>query len=218
MERFFHDSLVARGGRRQPRQRRRLLFRAELDAHVAVLSNQRHVHIRFECQHHNSAPDALRGDAAAFGGADLSADPAADASADAGADAGGGSAGVEAGGSDGPICEPEYVAKDGWQCYKSCEALGYCTAGGGGGRCRWSTCLSDAAFVVAILKSLDAPHDAARVYSTGHSNGAMVQWGLIADPLTAGVFAAIAPVSGIPHNGFNVGFAAAAHERRRSRR
>ena len=40
---------------------------------------------------------------------------------------GGGSAGVEAGGSDGPICEPDYVAKDGWQCYKSCEALGWRT-------------------------------------------------------------------------------------------
>ena len=44
---------------------------------------------------------------------------------------GGGSAGVEAGGSDGPICEPDYVAKDGWQCYKSCEALGYRVVLGG---------------------------------------------------------------------------------------
>jgi len=116
---------------------------------------------------------------------------------------GGGSSGAQAGGTDGPICEPASVSSTGWQCYESCRALGYCTD-----KCRWSHCLDDAAFFRAILSFLQANGgqvDSKRVFATGHSNGAMMMYGLAADSATAPLLAAVAPVSGIPHNGFNVG-------------
>lgn len=117
---------------------------------------------------------------------------------------GGGSAGQQAGGTDGPICNPHVVSSSSWQCYKSCAALGYCTSAGEPDICRWSHCLSDARFVEEILKTLPA-RDAARTYSTGHSNGAMVQYDLAINPSSAPLLAAVAPVSGIPHNGWNRG-------------
>jgi poly(3-hydroxybutyrate) depolymerase len=112
---------------------------------------------------------------------------------------GGGSAGAQAGGMDGPICQPDSVSSSGWQCYKSCKALGYCTD-----KCRWSHCLSDARFVHEILRTIPA-RDVNRTFATGHSNGAMLMYELARDPASAPLLAAVAPVSGIPHNGFNVG-------------
>lgn len=117
---------------------------------------------------------------------------------------GGGSAGVESGGSDGPICRASDVSSDGWQCYASCKAKGYCVD-----KCRWSHCLDDAAFTRAILeylrRTVSVGVDASRIYATGHSNGAVVLYGLGADPQTAPLLAAVAPVAGLPSNGFNVG-------------
>ena len=118
---------------------------------------------------------------------------------------GGGSAGVEAGGTDGPICKPEDVSRTGWQCYESCKALGYCDDTTD--KCRWSHCLDDALFFRAILQYLQrvSTVDDTRLFATGHSNGAMMMYGLASDNKTAPLLAAVAPVAGIPHNGFNVG-------------
>jgi len=113
---------------------------------------------------------------------------------------GAGSAGVESGGTDGPICN-DSVVKDGqWQLYKSCMDLGY-----GGDRCRWSHCLSDVNFTLAMIEDISSITniDKARVYGTGDSNGAMFLYELARDARSSHIFSAIAPVSGLPHNGFN---------------
>ena len=70
--------------------------------------------------------------------------------------------------------------------------------------CWWSNCLDDVAYVVAVLDALESRHavDTANVFGTGCSNGAMFLYQLAADPRTGPRFAAIAPVAGLPHNGF----------------
>lgn len=121
---------------------------------------------------------------------------------------GGGSAGEEDNGVDGPICRPEAVVEYNWQCYESCKAKGYCTPNSvGAERCRWSHCEDDVAFVLVMIERIKARAavDASRVYATGHSNGGVFVYELASDARTAGLFAAIAPVSGLPHNGFNRG-------------
>lgn len=121
---------------------------------------------------------------------------------------GAGSAGKNADdGVDSDICDPQTVLrKDDWKCYKSCEHRGYCTQTGGGvNRCRWSHCEDDVAFILAILESLGAKFklDSKRIFATGDSNGALFVYELAMDPRSNVVFSAIAPVSGLPHNGFN---------------
>jgi len=120
---------------------------------------------------------------------------------------GGGSAGADVdGGTDGPICEPGKVRA--WGCYSSCEERGYCTRNGGGAnRCRYSHCKDDVAFVLAALAYLRdaALVDPTRIFATGDSNGGIFLYELASDPRTAGVFSAIAPVCGLPSNGFNRG-------------
>lgn len=119
---------------------------------------------------------------------------------------GGGSAGAEAGGTDGPICRPAAVSAEGWQCYRSCQKLGYCVGGKSSkpDPCRWSHCESDTAFATAILNTIQ-PRDRSRTFATGHSNGAMLMYELASDASTSSEFSALAPVAGIPHNGFNRG-------------
>jgi poly(3-hydroxybutyrate) depolymerase len=70
--------------------------------------------------------------------------------------------------------------------------------------CWWSNCLDDVAYVVAILDELQAefPVDVAKVFASGDSNGAMFLYQLVADPRTGHRLAAVAPVAGLPHNGF----------------
>jgi len=123
---------------------------------------------------------------------------------------GAGSSGVEANGTDGPICKPEAVADGGWQCYESCKVKGYCTVRGlGAERCHWSHCEDDVAFTIAMVEHIKAQAlaavDASRIYATGHSNGGQFVYELASDPRSAGIFAAVAAVSGLPHNGFNRG-------------
>ena len=70
--------------------------------------------------------------------------------------------------------------------------------------CWWSNCGDDVAFVLALLADLEQAYavDTDRVFLTGDSNGAMFLYTIIADPRIAGKIAAVAPVSGLPHNGF----------------
>jgi poly(3-hydroxybutyrate) depolymerase len=76
--------------------------------------------------------------------------------------------------------------------------------GASGDPCWWSNCHDDVAYVVAILDQLEQEFaiDVARVFGSGDSNGAMFLYQLIADPRTGDRLAAIAPVAGLPHNGF----------------
>ena len=55
-------------------------------------------------------------------------------------------------------------------CHTSCAKLGQC------GRCAWSSCYSDIAFVQQLLTALasELAFDTSRVYAVGESNGAMV--------------------------------------------
>lgn len=120
---------------------------------------------------------------------------------------GGGSAGADVdGGTDGPICNPASVRA--YVCYSSCEERGHCTKHGpGANRCRYSHCKDDVAFVLAALAYIKkaAPVDDSRIYGTGDSNGGVFLYELASDPRTASVFSAIAPVCGLPSNGFNRG-------------
>uniref|UniRef100_A0A7S1S5J9 Feruloyl esterase n=1 Tax=Alexandrium catenella TaxID=2925 RepID=A0A7S1S5J9_ALECA len=122
---------------------------------------------------------------------------------------GAGSAGAGMnGGEDGPICKPEAVEEGGWQCYRSCRDRGVCTGSGvGADRCTWSHCEDDVAFTLAMLERVKANSrvDPSRIFATGISNGGQFVYELASDPRSAGIFAAIAPVSGLPHNGFNRG-------------
>lgn len=121
---------------------------------------------------------------------------------------GGGSAGANAaGGTDGPICNPSKFTSSSWKCYPSCQKKGFCTSQGSPNKCRWSHCNDDVAFVLAMLDALKQKTtvDQAKVFATGHSNGGMFMYELASDSRTANVFAALAPASGLPHNGFNRG-------------
>lgn len=114
---------------------------------------------------------------------------------------GAGSSGANAGaGTDGPICKLDGLTS--WRCYNSCKKRRLCSD-----QCRWAHCEDDVAFVLAILERLqnEVQVDNARVYGTGHSNGALFLYELVSDPRSASVFAAIVPVAGLPHNGFNRG-------------
>jgi len=68
--------------------------------------------------------------------------------------------------------------------------------------CWWSNCFDDAKFVAAMIAQLKAEHKVDKIYMTGDSNGSMFLYTLIADARVAPAVAAVAPVSGIPHNGF----------------
>ena len=94
-----------------------------------------------------------------------------------------------------------------------------------GDPCWWSNCLDDVAYVVAILDLLEAEYsvDTSKIFASGDSSkfglgcavaatltgrsllrtdGAMFLYQLIADPRTGNRLAAVAPVAGLPHNGF----------------
>jgi poly(3-hydroxybutyrate) depolymerase len=61
--------------------------------------------------------------------------------------------------------------------------------------------------VLAIINAVKKKTtvDQASIFATGHSNGAMFCYELASDPRSAHVFSALAPSSGLPHNGFNRG-------------
>lgn len=121
---------------------------------------------------------------------------------------GGGSSGANTdGGMDGPICNNNKVSGSGWKCYSSCEKKGVCTTSGSPNKCRWSHCHDDVKFVLSVLDEVKAQTtvDADKVFASGSSNGGMFMYELASDPRSASVFSALAPDSGLPHNGFNRG-------------
>jgi hypothetical protein len=102
---------------------------------------------------------------------------------------------------DGPTCQPN-ISKPYSSCFASCAgefaARDHCDP------CWWSHCLDDVAYVIAILDQLEAQYavDNSSIFATGCSNGGMFLYTLIADPRIAHRIAAVAPVAGLPHNGF----------------
>jgi len=94
-----------------------------------------------------------------------------------------------------PICDasitPDYS-------YRSCHPA---TARN---TCSWTQCQDDDVdFVRALLERLEAQLciDQSRVFASGGSNGGMLAWELGANPSTAPLFKAIAPIIGLPHRG-----------------
>ena len=96
------------------------------------------------------------------------------------------------------ICDPLSIAPG--PCYTSCSERGDKNCND---RCNWSTCVNDILFVENLLDELEETHciDRSRIFATGMSNGAMFLFEIASGPL-ANRFAAIAPVSGLPHPGF----------------
>ena len=84
-------------------------------------------------------------------------------------------------------------------CHDSCAKRGWC------GRCSWSPCYDDRAFVEQLLALLldELHYDKSRVYAVGESNGAMLIH-FLAQTLP-GTFAAVSPVFGLPLIGYAVG-------------
>lgn len=87
----------------------------------------------------------------------------------------------------------------GTQCMDTCRQIGKC------GRCNWSTCYDDVAFIVQLLKALEEMFhlDQKRYFVVGGSNGGMFVHHLITS--LPGRFRAAAPVFGVPMLGYITG-------------
>jgi hypothetical protein len=91
------------------------------------------------------------------------------------------------------------VSATDYSCYPSCIKLGQC------GRCNWSHCRDDVAFIREIIKKLAADYciDMSRIYAGGQSNGAMLTHHLYQQ--LPDTFAAVNPIYGLPLEGYGVG-------------
>ena len=93
------------------------------------------------------------------------------------------------------ICDDDRTAD---YTYPSCEGIAQ-------NGCAWTQCsVDDVAFAAALVQevSANACIDSDRVYAVGGSNGGMFVWDLGRDERSAGVFAAVAPILGLPHRGY----------------
>merc|ERR1719424_535357 len=84
-------------------------------------------------------------------------------------------------------------------CHDSCVKLGRC------GRCSWSTCRDDIAFVRVLMQKIFSEYciDMDLVFAMGQSNGAMFAHRL--GQQLVGQLAAIVPVFGLPLLGYLAG-------------
>ena len=83
-------------------------------------------------------------------------------------------------------------------CHSSCRARGLC------GRCSWSSCYDDRAFVTQLLSALTAEFCLTHYFAVGESNGAMFMHELI-DSFPS-LFLAAVPVFGLPLLGYSTGY------------
>ena len=102
---------------------------------------------------------------------------------------------IEEGGERLPICDaaitPDYR-------YPSC------VADRAQNTCSWTQCQDDdVAFVRSLVAHLESTLciDTKHVFAVGGSDGGMLTWELAANPASAGLFRAIAPIIGLPHRG-----------------
>eukprot|EP00929_Paragymnodinium_shiwhaense_P047942 TRINITY_DN24312_c0_g1_i2.p1 TRINITY_DN24312_c0_g1~~TRINITY_DN24312_c0_g1_i2.p1 ORF type:complete len:912 (-),score=131.97 TRINITY_DN24312_c0_g1_i2:120-2855(-) len=105
-----------------------------------------------------------------------------------------GSGTVASPGPAGPICDKK---ADWTPCYASC---GKCKD-----HCWWTTCADDVAFVRALLDELESTLciDTKRIVASGFSNGGIFLYELVKHEAVSKRLAAIIPVAGLPHIGFN---------------
>jgi poly(3-hydroxybutyrate) depolymerase len=96
---------------------------------------------------------------------------------------------------DDSTCLPGTTATD---CYDSCRALGRC------GRCNWSTCHDDVAFVRSLVAAVERrfPGIERRFVVGGSNGGMMIHWLLAQWP---GAFDGAVPVFGTPLLGYLAG-------------
>mmetsp|Transcript_59966 Transcript_59966/g.126961 ORF Transcript_59966/g.126961 Transcript_59966/m.126961 type:complete len:521 (-) Transcript_59966:41-1603(-) len=92
-----------------------------------------------------------------------------------------------------------FVKPTEYSCYPSCQAKGEC------GRCNWSTCMDDVAFIKTLLKHLQKKYciDRSRIYLGGQSNGGMLTHHL--SQVMPGVFASLNPIYALPLLGYAAG-------------
>jgi poly(3-hydroxybutyrate) depolymerase len=98
-----------------------------------------------------------------------------------------------------PICDPPATPD---YSYPSCNEGSPPVAQN---TCSWTHCQADdVAFALALIEHVgrEVCVDTARVFATGGSNGGMFTWELGQRTVDAPVFAAIAPVIGLPHEGY----------------
>lgn len=91
------------------------------------------------------------------------------------------------------------VTESPYSCYRSCVKLNKC------GRCNWSTCHDDIAFVKALIVQLSADYciDLSRIYVGGESNGGMLTHYL--SQQVPDTFAAFSPIYALPLFNYAVG-------------
>ena len=98
-----------------------------------------------------------------------------------------------------PICDPSQTPDYRYpSCSEGSPAVAQST-------CSWTHCQADdVAFVLNLVAHLEANLciDPARVFATGGSNGGMFTWELGQRTADTPVFAAIAPLIGLPHAGY----------------
>ena len=101
--------------------------------------------------------------------------------------------------SGGPICNPSTTPN---YSYPSCRQASPAISQNS---CSWTQCqVDDVAFALALVGHIgnEACVDTGRVFATGGSNGGMFTWELGQRTVDAPVFAAIAPLIGLPHEGY----------------
>ncbi|NCG21069.1 MAG: hypothetical protein GWP91_18825 [Rhodobacterales bacterium] len=101
--------------------------------------------------------------------------------------------------SGGPICNPSTTPNYSYpSCRQASPAISQNT-------CSWTQCqVDDVAFALALVGHIgnEACVDTGRVFATGGSNGGMFTWELGQRTVDAPVFAAIAALIGLPHEGY----------------
>jgi polyhydroxybutyrate depolymerase len=106
------------------------------------------------------------------------------------------------GGDDQPICDGAAGEAKTNYAYASCGPVGEGVAQNG---CSWTQCQADdAGFVGTLIDEVGkaACIDTDRVFMAGGSNGGMFTWDMGQTPAVASRLRAIAPLIGLPHNGF----------------
>ncbi|CAB9514830.1 expressed unknown protein [Seminavis robusta] len=105
-------------------------------------------------------------------------------------------------------CDTSQASPD--NCYPSCSAASICQ-----NRCSWTHCQDDdVQFVYDILDAHASGSinslsdfvcfDPSQVFVMGASNGGMMTWELVQDNRTSALFAAAAPMIGLPHCDYNL--------------
>jgi hypothetical protein len=102
---------------------------------------------------------------------------------------------------------------DGKTCNNHNEDNCYEDCGGCADECWWTTCKDSVQQTVEVLQFVLTNFcvDMSMIWATGCRNGGMFLYELAQDPRTNHLLAGVAPMVGLPHNGFNLGPASPMH-------